>query len=142
MLIETINKQIIVAMKAHESTRLETMRMLSAALKYAQIDKMRVLTSDEELDVVRKEAKKRNDAIEMYMKANETERANQEKSELEILKEFMPAALSLSELESLIDQAIGEEGKDFGKVMKSVMQKTKGSADGKQMSELVRAKIV
>jgi uncharacterized protein YqeY len=102
---------------------------------------MHELSEAEELDVVKKEAKKRTDAIEMYTNAHETERANKEKEELAILQEFLPAALSLNELESLVDQSISEVGREFGVVMKAVLSKAGGRADGKQVSEVVRAKL-
>ena len=141
MLKDTISNQLKEALKAHEQVRLSTMRMLLSALNYAKIDKMHDLTEEEELEVVRKEAKKRTDAIEMYEKAHATDKAAAEKAELTILQEFLPKALSSDELASLVDQSIAEVGNDFGAVMKSVMQKTKGAADGKQVSELVRAKL-
>ncbi len=117
------------------------MRLLLSAINYDRINKMHELSEAEELDVVKKEAKKRNDAIEMYTKAGETERANKEKEELSILQEFLPAALSLTELEGLVDQSIAEVGREFGLVMKSVLAKAAGRADGKQVSEVVRAKL-
>ena len=141
MLKDTISSQLKDALKEKKELRLSVMRMLLSALNYAQIDKMRELTSDEELDVVRKEAKKRTDAIEMYEKAGDSHRLTQEKQELEILQEFLPKGLSAEELEKLVNTIVAHEGKDFGKVMKAVMAETKGSADGKLVSSLVRAKL-
>ncbi len=141
MLKETVQKELVAAMKAHNEIRLSTMRLLLSAINYDRINKMHELSEAEELDVVKKEAKKRNDAIEMYTKAGETERANKEKEELSILQEFLPAALSLTELEGLVDQSIAEVGREFGLVMKSVLAKAAGRADGKQVSEVVRAKL-
>lgn len=141
MMKETVQKELVIAMKAHDAVRLSTMRLLLSALNYDRINKMHELSESEELDVVKKEAKKRNDAIEMYTKAGETERANKEKEELLILQEFLPAALSLNELESLVDQSIAEVGREFGSVMKAVLAKTQGRADGRQVSEVVRAKL-
>jgi uncharacterized protein YqeY len=141
MLIDSLNQKIVAALKAHETVRLDTLRMLSSALKYAQIDKMRPLTEDEELDVIKKEAKKRSDAIEAYKNAGAPDRAEKEAQELVILKEFLPAELSRQTLEQFVDEAIAENGDDFGKVMRAVIQKAAGNADGKVVSELVRAKL-
>ncbi len=141
MIKETVQKEVVKSLKEKNEVRLSTMRMLLSALNYDRINKMHELSESEELDVVRKEAKKRTDAIEMYLKANETVRANTEKEELVILQEFLPQALSSDELEKLIDDAIVSVGADFGRVMREVMQKTNGSVDGKMISELVRAKL-
>lgn len=141
MLSQTIQSQLTIALKEKKELRLSVMRMLLSALNYARIDKMRDLTPEEELDVVRKEAKKRTDAIEMYEKAGDVNRLTQEKEELLILQEFLPQGLSSEELSRIVDETISTEGNDFGKVMKAVMAKTKGAADGKQVSELVRAKL-
>lgn len=141
MLKETVQKELVASMKAHNEVRLSTMRLLLSAINYDRINKMHELSESEELDVVKKEAKKRNDAIEMYTKVGEIERANKEKEELTILQEFLPAALSLNELESLVDQSIAEVGREFGPVMKHVLIMVAGRADGKQVSEVVRAKL-
>lgn len=141
MITLTVHRELVSAMKAHDAVRLSTMRMLLAALNYDRINKMHELSDSEELDVVRKEAKKRTDAIELYEKAGDSARANQEKAELVILQEFLPTALSTEELNTMIDQSITEEGNDFGKIMRSVIVKSQGRADGKQLSELVRAKL-
>ena len=141
MLKETVQKELVIAMKAHDEVRLSTMRLLLSALNYDRINKMHELSEEEELDVVKKEAKKRNDAIEMYTKVGETTRANKEKEELVILHEFLPEALSSSELESLVDQSISEVGREFGPVMKNVLTKVNGRADGREVSEIVRKKL-
>lgn len=141
MLVEKINELIRETLKAGEPIRLDTLRMLSAALTYAQIDKMRELTESEELDVVKKEAKKRSDAIDAYTKASAFDRAAKEKQELVVLQEFLPEALSTEQVTELVDAAISSEGDDFGKVMRAVVAKAEGRADGKLISELVRAKL-
>lgn len=141
MLKETVQQELVKALKAHDSTRLSTMRMLLFAINYDRINKMHDLSAEEELDAVRKEAKKRSDAIEMYEKAGDSERTEQEKAELLILQEFLPTALTPDELLEIIDQSISEVGRDFGPVMKSVLSKVNGRADGKVISGLVREKL-
>ncbi|MGB6838962.1 MAG: GatB/YqeY domain-containing protein [Microgenomates group bacterium] len=145
MITDNIKKQIIEAMKAKDEIRLSTLKLLSSALHNAEIDKRGDLTEEEELEVVRREAKKRKDAIEAYEKAGATERAEREKKELVILQKYLPQELSDEEIEKIVDEAISATGaeniKDMGKVIGFVMGKAKGKADGKKVSELVRLKL-
>ena len=138
---ETVQIELVKALKAKDETRLSTMRMLLSALNYARIDKMSDLTSDEEITVVRKEAKKRQDAIDFYENAGKMEQAAPEKAELVILQEFLPKAITKEELLLIVKEVMENGTPDFGRVMKEVMAKTKGAADGKVVSELVRAEL-
>lgn len=145
MITETIKKQIIEAMKAKDELRLSTLKLLSSSLHNAEIDKRRVLNEEEELEVVAKEAKKRKDAIEAYEKAGQKERADKEKKELEILSQFLPEEISDDELGKIIDETVKELGvsnmQDMGRAIGAVMAKVKGRADGKKVSDVVRAKL-
>ncbi len=145
MITDTVKKQIAEAMKARDEIRLSTLKMLLAALHNAKIEKREDLNEEEELMAVRKEAKKRQDAIEAYEKVKREDRAEQEKKELAILKEFLPKGLSDKELTKMVEEAISatkaETMKDMGKVIGVVMGKAKGRADGKKVSELVRSKL-
>lgn len=157
MLVDQIKKQIIEAMKgrrpgeplarrAKNEIRLSTLKMLSSALTNAEIAKKREkLTEEEELKVVRSEAKKRRDAIQMYEKADAVERAEKEKQELEILQEFLPKELSNEELEKIVSASIEQSGAksmaDMGKVMGMVVKKVEGRADGKRISEIVKSEL-
>jgi len=152
MIADTINQKIAMALKAGEKTRLSTLRMLSSALNYEKIAKQHDLSEEEELVVVRKEAKKRQDAIEAFTQAQGKstssseeslrEKLNQEEEELKILKEFLPAEMSDDELQKLVEEAVKETGiseiKDMGRVIGVVMGKAKGRADGKKVAEKVR----
>lgn len=91
MISDTISQKIAEAMKARDEIRLSTLRLLSSALNYERIAKQHELSEEEELQVVRKEAKKRKDAIEAYKKAEAFDRADKESKELVILEEFLPA---------------------------------------------------
>ena len=145
MITDTINQKIAEAMKAKDEIRLSTLKLLSAALHNAKIDKREALDEKEELVVVRKEAKKRQDAIEAYQKAGAEDRAEKERKELEILQAYLPQELSEKELSDLVDQALSETGakemSDMGKVIKTVLEKSEGRADGKTVSGLVRQKL-
>ena len=94
MISEKVKKQIIEAMKAKDEIRLSTLKLLSSGLYNAQIKKREELSEEEELEVVRREAKQRKDAIEVYEKAGAKDRAEKEKIELQILQEYLPKNLS------------------------------------------------
>ena len=146
MISNTIQKEIIGAMKAKDAVRVTTLKLLSAALHNAKIDKKREdLTTEEELVVVKKEVKKRQDAVEIYQKAKEKKRIEQEIKELEILQEFLPKQMSDKELAKLVEGAISEVSassiSDMGRVIGAVMAKAKGRADGKKVSEMAKGKL-
>lgn len=146
MISDTIRDQITKAMKDRDEVRVSTLKLLSAALTNAEIDKKREkLTEEEELDIVRYEAKKRKDAIEAYEKARYKEKVKREKEELEILQDYLPKELSDEKLEIIvtdsIEQSSAETMQDFGKVMGLAMGKTKGRADGNRVSAIVKKKL-
>ena len=152
MIADTINQKIANALKAREEILLSTLRMLSSALNYEKIAKQHDLSSEEELVVVKKEAKKRQDAIEAYRQAQGKsttsseeslrEKLEREEEELKILKEFLPAEMSDEELQKLVDEAVKVTGvseiKDMGRVIGAVLGKAKGRADGKKVADKVR----
>lgn len=142
---QEINTKIKEAMKARDKVRLSTLKMLSSALHNAEIDKGDELTSEEELSIVRKEAKKRGDAAESYKQAGRGELAKNEQAELDVLQDFLPAELSDDELEKIVKEAISnanaESVSDMGSVMALAMDKMAGRADGKRVSELVKQEL-
>lgn len=147
-LSEKITEDMKTAMRAKDTTALNTIRMLKSSIKNAAIEKG---GADAELDdaevtnVVRKEVKKRQDSIEQYESAGRPELAEKEKEEIEILNRYLPEPLSEAEIEKIVDEAIAETGatsrKDMGQVMKVVQEKTAGRADGKTLSQAVMAKL-
>lgn len=145
MITNTIKKQIIDAMKAKDELRVSTLKLLSSALHYEIIKKQTDLTTEEEIEIVRKEAKKRKDAIAIYKKAGYNDRAEKEKKELLILQEYLPKEVSDEELEKIVTETISDVGakeiKEMGKVIGAVMEKVKGRAEGGKVAELVKAKL-
>jgi len=130
------------AMMAREAVRTATLRMLNAALGYAQIEKKTDTLSDAEvMAVIQREAKKRRDAIEEFEKGGRAEMAANERAELEVLAGFLPKALSPEELEALVRGVIAEVGatskKEMGAVMKAAQARIDGRADGRSVSALV-----
>jgi uncharacterized protein YqeY len=146
MITDTINQKIADALKARDEIRLSTLRLLSSALNYEFIEKQHKLNEEEEIVVVRKEAKMRKEAIEAYTKANAIDRAEKEKKELEILQEFLPPEMNDDELEKIVDEAISQTNataiSDMGKVIGIVMGKVKGQVEGSRVSLLVKEKLV
>ena len=156
MITDNISQKIAEAMKAKNEILLSTLRLLSSALNYERIAKQHDLTNEEELVVVKREAKKRQDAIEALRlaqgkpstsdKATLERRLGQEKEELEILKEYLPSEMADHELEKLVTETLKETSaesvKDMGRVIGLVMGKTKGRADGKKLAEMVKSKLL
>lgn len=142
MIVPNINKMIAEAMKAHDEIRLSTLRLLSSAFNYEFIDKQHVLTEEEEIVVVKHEAKKRKEAIEAYTKAKALDRAEKEQKELVILQEFLPAEMPDSEIEKTVNETLKEMNitsmSEMGKAMGAVMGKLKGKADGNKVKEFVQ----
>jgi uncharacterized protein YqeY len=139
---QRVTDELKSSMMARQVVRTGTLRMLKAALGYAQIEKKTETLSDAEvMAVIQREAKKRRDSIEEFEKGGRAEMAANEKAELEVLSEFLPKALSPEELEALIRTVIAEVGatskKDMGVVMKAAQAKVDGRADGKAVSGLV-----
>jgi hypothetical protein len=103
------------------------------------------LSDDEELQVLQRERKRRNEAAEAFRGAGRDEQARQEENELAVLEEFMPAPLTEEELEAIVDDAIAETGatslRDMGRVMADVMPQIAGRADGSAVGQLVREKL-
>jgi len=143
MITDSITKQIGEALKAHDEVCLSTLRMLSSALNYEFIAKQHKLSEDEELVVVKREAKKRKDAIEAYEKVGAKERAEKEEKELVILEKYLPEEMSDTELQALVKEAIKEtqvtEVTGLGKVMAVVMDRARGKVSGDRASALVKS---
>ena len=139
---QRVTDELKSSMLARQTVRTGTLRMLKAALGYAQIEKkIETLPDADVMAVIQREAKKRRDAMDEFEKGGRAEMAANEKAELEVLSEFLPKALSAEDLESLVRGVITEIGatskKDMGAVMKAAQAKIDGRADGKSVSALV-----
>ncbi|MEL6526413.1 MAG: GatB/YqeY domain-containing protein [Chloroflexota bacterium] len=128
------------AMKNKDKERRDTIRQLQAALKQVEVDEQKELTTDEELDILVKEAKKRRESI-AELESADRDTADEER-ELEIIESFLPAQMSEEEIRALAKQTIEAVGatemRDMGKVMGKLSAETKGKADGKLVSTIVR----
>lgn len=138
---EKIQKSLKESLKEKNEIKNSVLKMLLASIVNLEIQlkkKEEGLTEGETQKVVKSEAKKRRDSIEAYEKAGRNELAKREKEELVILKDYLPKELSDKELSKIAEEAIKKTGADFGKTMKEIMAKTKGQADGKKASEIVK----
>jgi uncharacterized protein YqeY len=130
------------AMRSRDERRTQTLRMALAAAQNQRIARGRELTDDEVVDVLTRQVKQRRESIEMYRSGGREDRAANEEAEAEILAEFLPEQLSEDEITALARDAIGESGAaspaDMGRVMGRLAPQTKGRADGRLVSEIVR----
>jgi uncharacterized protein YqeY len=145
-LLDEVNKHLATAMKAKDAPRLSTLRMVKAALKNKEIEKMAPLEDSESIKVLQSLVKKGRDSIDQYLKAGRPELADKEAAEIKVIEEYLPAAMDESTLARIVDEAITEAGAtapgDLGRAMKAVMAKLAGQAvDGKVVNALVRAKL-
>ncbi len=142
---ETLKKDMVDAMKAKEKERLTVIRMVKSAMDLEHIDKKRALDDELAIDVLTREVKTRNESLETFKNAGRTDLAEGIKRELEILKKYMPKALTEEEVRKIIDDACAEvkpeSMKDMGRVMGIVTPKVKGRFDLKQVSTMVRENI-
>jgi uncharacterized protein len=146
-LAEQIQSDLTTAMKARDTETVATLRMVVAAIKNARVSSGHSgeVTDEEVLDLLTREAKKRNEAAEAYDQAGRDELAAKERAELAIVQRYLPEQLGEDEVRALVDEAVAETGAsgpgDLGKVMSAVMPKVKGRADGKLVSALVRERL-
>jgi len=142
-LLETINHDLNASLKSKDKAGVDLLRLLKAALKNEMIDLKRDdLKDDDVIRVLKKEAKKRQDAITLFEQGGRNELALKEEQELVRIKKYLPEQMSREQIMELAKQvlvSLGETGSNqFGQVMKTVMQKAAGRADGAVVSEVVR----
>jgi uncharacterized protein YqeY len=144
-LIARLEDELKQAMVARDTARRNALRLILDSLRSAEKELQRPLHDDEELQVLQRERKRRQEAAEAFRKGGREEQAQAEEQELAVLEEFMPEPLSEEELEEIVDDAIAEVGatsmRDFGRVMADVMPQVSGRADGSAVSQLVREKL-
>lgn len=147
MSLETrLSVDIAAAMKARDTVRLSTFRMLKTALTTKSIEKGRALEPAEELQVVGALVKQRRDSIEQFLAGQRPDLAAKEQAEIEVLETLLPPAASDEDITAAVDAAVEETGatsaKDMGRVMKAVMARLAGkTADGRKVNEAVRARL-
>jgi uncharacterized protein len=138
----TISDDMKAALRAGDAVKLSTLRMLVAAIRNREIEKnIKELDDAEVIQILQRQIKQHKDSIEQFQKGNRPDLAEKEAKELKVLEAYMPAQMGQDELTALIKAVIAETGAaskaDGGKVMKAVMDKVKGKADGKTVSQTV-----
>ena len=132
------------AMKARDAgkLRLSVIRLVRGAIRQQEIDGQKELSDEDVLGVISKEVKQRRDSIEDFKKGGRDDLVAEAEAEIAVLMEYLPQQLSEDEVRSLVQEAIAASGaaspKDMGKVMKELMPKVKGRADGKLVNGIVK----
>lgn len=143
---ELVRTEMIKAMKEKDKPKKETLSMLLAALKNAEIDKMRVLSPEEEDAVVQKEIKQTKETLEMTP-ADRTDIIHQCNNRLAVLQQFAPQMMGEAEIEKVISDVLNDLGlndptkREKGKIMKVLMPQVKGKADGKLVNTILERKL-
>jgi len=149
-ILKKINEDLVASMKSKEegsALRTTTLRMIKSAIKNVEIAKRGKgeLTEEDILGVLSTMVKQRRESVEQYQKANRPDLADKENKEIEVIQEYLPKQLSTEEVDEIIKSTIQEAGisgaKDMGRLMKELMPKLKGKADGKLVSDRVKVII-
>ncbi len=142
---ESIQNDIKNAMKQKDQFKVDTLRMAMSEIRKGEIDSRKDFTDDEVIKVIKKGVKTREDAIEMFKQGSRNDLVEKESKEIEILRKYLPAQLSIAEIEKIVIDAIAELNasapKDIGIVMRHVMQKHGSQIDGKTVQEIARLKL-
>lgn len=140
---ERLQEDMKTAMKSKDQLRLSVIRLTKAAIMNLEIARGHELSDQEVIEVLAKEAKQRQDSIPEYEKAGRADIIETLRNEIKIIQEYLPAQLSEEEIRKIVKEAIAETGatgrKDMGNVMKALMPKTKGRADGKLVNQIVNS---
>ena len=145
MLSERIDSEMKTAARAQDKRRLGTLRLLKSAMKYREIETGKALEDADVIQVVGTLIKQRKDSAAQYTAGGRPELAKNENEEIAILEAFLPRQLTDDELSSLVQEAIAASGakgpKEMGGVMKALMPKVAGKAEGKRVSDAVKAAL-
>lgn len=139
---DEVRKAMVDAMKAKDKDTKDTLSLLLAALKNKAIDKRADLTEEEEVQVILKEIKQRKESLEMTP-SDRTDMIEECKRRLAVLETFAPKMMDADEIKAVVESVLSELGitaptaKDKGRIMKELMPKVKGKADGKLVNEIV-----
>ena len=146
MLKEQIARDLNEGLKARDDRKLSALRLLRTEIKKREVSGQKKELSDAEvMEAISTLVKQRRESIRLFREGQRQDLVEKEEGELQILLSYLPAPLSQTEIEALIDQVIGETQatgpKDHGKVMKTVMTRVAGKAEGKAVSEIVKQKL-
>jgi len=147
-LLATLKEDLKSSLKAKQQTKLNVLRQLLASIKNSAIEIGKAedqLDEQEVIKALKKEAKKRKDSIESFKQGGRQELAQQEQQELDIINTYLPQELGEDEIKKVVQEVVSNMGEitpsDFGNIMKEVMAKLNGQADGKLVSQLVKQQL-
>jgi uncharacterized protein YqeY len=145
-LSETIQKDIVTAMKAKDEMKLSVLRMVKAAFQLREVDKMRKLDEQESIQLLQTLVKQRKESIDQFGKGGRQDLVDKEQKELTILEAYLPAGASQAEMDAAVTKAIGETSatsiKQMGAVVKAAKTALEGkTVDGKALSDMVRERL-
>jgi len=142
---EQLTQDMKSAMKQKDRVQLATIRLLRSAIKNREIELREELNDEEVIKVISTSVKQHKESIEQFKKGGREELVKKEQAELKILESYLPQQMSEAEINALVQEAIeavnATSMKDMGKVMKYIMPKTQGRADGKMINQLVKAQL-
>lgn len=142
---ELITEQMKAAMRAKEKERLGVIRLIQADIKRREVDERIELEDNDVIAILSKMVKQRRESIAQYEKGNRQDLVDKEQAEIEVINEFLPAALSPEEINAAIESAISEAGassiKDMGKIMGILRDKLAGRADMSEVSALIKQRL-
>lgn len=146
-LINKISESIMIAMKEKDTVSLESLRAIKSSLLLAQTQKGNnsEISKDEEIKILQRLVKQRKESADIYLAQNRSELAEVEINQSKIIEKFLPEQMSLDQIEKIISELIDKTGatgmKDMGKIMGIASKELSGKADGKTISNIVRAKL-
>lgn len=140
-LADDLHAAMIAARKSKNKDRTQLLGTVLAALKNRELEQHRAPTDDDVLDVLQKGVKTRRESVEQYTKGGREDLAEQERTEIQIIEEFLPPAADPEEIRAAVRAAIAGGAADLGKVMGRVVPQFKGRADGKVIQQIVRAEL-
>lgn len=139
---ERLQEDLKAAMLAHDTARATALRLLKAAIRNAEIEQQRELDDEGVLAVLERAAKQRRESIEAYRRGGREDLAAAEEMELDLIKAYLPQKMEEAEVRAVVAQAVAELGAsgpaDMGRVMKYLMDRLRGQADGRLVNALVR----
>jgi hypothetical protein len=142
---DQLDADLKAAMRDKDAVKLSVVRMLKSAIKYREIEIMKPLDDGGVLQVISSEIKRHRDSVEQYRAGNRQDLVDKEEAEIGVLQGWLPAQLGEAELRAKVDEIVkrvGAQGpKDMGAVMKALLPEVQGRADGKLVSELVKARL-
>ena len=142
---DQLDADLKAAMRDKDAVKLSVVRMLKSAIKYREIEVMKPLDDAGVLQVISSEIKRHKDSVEQYRAGNRADLVEKEEAEIAVLQGWLPAQLTEAEVRAKVDAAVQQVGakgpKDMGAVMKALLPEVQGKADGKLVSELVKARL-